>query len=641
MKNLLISSMICLSLIACGGGDDSGGSGSNSTVTIPTLNLSDRASYSKPTQGSETIEIEIKFSLTASSEGSFDYKIVGDTADSSLFDEVSGTVSFKKGDRSVKIPLTLHFNGKIEDDKSISLIVSNAKNIKIDNSTMSIDIEETNSYPTLKTDSRKSFKENDSNAVIDINLSKVAPFDGSITIEVEHITTNDKDFAIKPVWSFKSGDRKVPIKVEFNDDGLFESDETFNLKVLSVTELDGNLLPEIEVTIEETTPKPTLSFMSSDAMVLAEGSTQSIDVSLSGPVDRDVDISLSLSGTANESDYTLSSGKDLVVKSGETDLTFDIYAIEDQVPEGGETIQITVGSISETVSVTDSKHSIVIPGTFTINDSGATNFSNSDGTFTSNYLASFPGQDAEYGFDVTNYDNSDGHAGRSYTKLDSQGNTLSSSASSYSCVRDNITGITWENKNIAVTDLPNTTSHSISDYRTDEGYSYPYYDAHNHFNALNYRYTWYDKDLDTNGGGSGSQSFKLNNTIPANPFCAFPHSWDNILPATQYPYYRNAGYCNTEVYIEYLNTVSYCGNQDWSLPTVTELRSLHIYHESGNQSPIDYFENTNIEGDYLSSTPTPDSAGGSVYCINAKTGQVKRCAKNVHNAVRARSGGTN
>ena len=55
-------------------------------------------------------------------------------------------------------------------------------------------------------------------------------------------------------------------------------------------------------------------------------------------------------------------------------------------------------------------------------------------------------QDCHYGRDATHNNNSDGHAGFSYTKLDAKGQSLPASAASWSCVRDNVTGLVWEVK---------------------------------------------------------------------------------------------------------------------------------------------------------------------------------------------------
>jgi pimeloyl-ACP methyl ester carboxylesterase len=55
-------------------------------------------------------------------------------------------------------------------------------------------------------------------------------------------------------------------------------------------------------------------------------------------------------------------------------------------------------------------------------------------------------QDCSHGRDVTHNDDADGHAGFSFTKLDTNGGELPSSAVSWACVQDNVTGLIWEIK---------------------------------------------------------------------------------------------------------------------------------------------------------------------------------------------------
>ena len=55
-------------------------------------------------------------------------------------------------------------------------------------------------------------------------------------------------------------------------------------------------------------------------------------------------------------------------------------------------------------------------------------------------------QDCHQGRDATHNDNSDGHGGFSFTKLDQSGNSLPASAPTWSCVRDNVTNLVWEVK---------------------------------------------------------------------------------------------------------------------------------------------------------------------------------------------------
>lgn len=52
-------------------------------------------------------------------------------------------------------------------------------------------------------------------------------------------------------------------------------------------------------------------------------------------------------------------------------------------------------------------------------------------------------EDGDYGRDVTDNDSTDGHAGFSFTKLDSAGNALDVAAESWFCVQDNVTGLVW------------------------------------------------------------------------------------------------------------------------------------------------------------------------------------------------------
>lgn len=55
-------------------------------------------------------------------------------------------------------------------------------------------------------------------------------------------------------------------------------------------------------------------------------------------------------------------------------------------------------------------------------------------------------QDCRSGRDFTHNDNSDGHAGFSFIKIGAAGERLPASASEWSCVLDNTTGLMWEVK---------------------------------------------------------------------------------------------------------------------------------------------------------------------------------------------------
>lgn len=125
----------------------------------------------------------------------------------------------------------------------------------------------------------------------------------------------------------------------------------------------------------------------------------------------------------------------------------------------------------------------------------------------------YPGQDADYGRDITVTDPGDGHAGFSFTKIDSSGNDMLPIMLGWGAVRDNVTGLMWENK-------------------TDDG------GLHDKDNE----YFWYEPDNTINGDLAGEG--------PAN---------------------------STYEFVQAVNAENYCGHNDWRMPTKEELRSIVNY----------------------------------------------------------------
>jgi hypothetical protein len=140
----------------------------------------------------------------------------------------------------------------------------------------------------------------------------------------------------------------------------------------------------------------------------------------------------------------------------------------------------------------------------------------------------FYGQDAQYGSNT-----------QSYTKLDATDNDLPTSATSWAMVRDNVTGLIWEEKH---------NKDSVINYADPN-------DADN-------TYTWYDGATGTPGNGTDTQDF-----------------------------------------INALNAQNYGGHQDWRLPTPKELSTLvdSSIPYPGPTINTSYFPDT-VASDYWSST---------------------------------------
>ncbi len=83
---------------------------------------------------------------------------------------------------------------------------------------------------------------------------------------------------------------------------------------------------------------------------------------------------------------------------------------------------------------------------YPMTDTGVTLFATNDSFDGETAIAEFSGQDADYGLDVNQNDNTDGAAGFRYQKLDASGEVLAADAQEWQCVQDLETGFIWEVK---------------------------------------------------------------------------------------------------------------------------------------------------------------------------------------------------
>ena len=217
-----------------------------------------------------------------------------------------------------------------------------------------------------------------------------------------------------------------------------------------------------------------------------------------------------------------------------------------------------------------------------LNDTGAVNFtqtfaSNTTDPTVDNLLSPIsdstaPGQDADYGLDITQSNHLDGSYGFQFVKLDANGTPLADQTALYintpwACVKDNVTGLIWEVK-------------------TTDG-----------LRSRRHTYTWYEPDNSLNGGFAGARG---------SPTLCYADLLETCETTQNCPS-GNLPYCDTHGYKQAVNALNngtgLCGLNNWRVPIREELRSLVDYGAT-NAMAIDtnFFPNTMNDDTWTSQT---------------------------------------
>ena len=324
----------------------------------------------------------------------------------------------------------------------------------------------------------------------------------------------------------------------------------------------------VSVSFISSNVNPTLNIADASVTEGNSGTTHiSFTVSLTAAANGDVNVDYMTSdetATAG-SDYVASSGT-LVIASGTTSSVLNVVVNSDFVSESDESFTVTLSGLSVNATLGDGS----ARGTISNDDGVAFKPLNDTGITSGIYVPStwvwgnnnenlnrdcvgetINQQDCSVGRDVTHNDDSDGRAGFSYTKLDARGNALPYSASAWSCVRDNVTGLIWEVK------VMNNQREGENLHDGDDMFS------------------WYNTDPVTNGGQDGY----------AAPYIDKYHCFGGVIREN----------CNTQTFIAKVNASVLCGASDWRLPNKIELFGLSLSSSS-------IFGRTRT-GDSWSSTP--------------------------------------
>ncbi|WP_105167681.1 Lcl domain-containing protein [Pseudoalteromonas sp. T1lg23B] len=469
------------------------------------------------------------------------------------------------------------------------------------------------------------------NAAFDMQVRLDASYNEELILNysVTAITADNRD--VKEVTdgklTFPAGSKQANIEVTVFGDEFDENDETFQIELLPSNNIKLGKISKALVTIVDEDDTPTVRFKNYDGELAqaAEGSGRFvIPVELDTLSQRQVTIPFGISGLATlEQDFSYQPAINELVLPPETKSAFiELDLLPDSLPEGGETIIVTLQESQNAALPQDGKsYTILIPGDVSLNDTGIVSHFAGGNTYEETANSDYPKQDAQFGKDAGTHVDFDGVAAFSFTKLDHSGNPLPSNSDSWRCIKDNNTGLVWERK---------ATAHELPEVRDEElkellqGNPDLYEWANLNYNSANYRYTWYNPDDSANGGSVGTKGEQfVNMNTPISEMCAFPND-------RQASYIGNtARECSTQAYVNAYNELAICGFKNWKLPTIEKLRSLSDY-ETGELDQR-FFPNM-ASGTYLSSSASADGTG-AVWCLNTQNNRVQLCNKQIYNHV--------
>lgn len=431
---------------------------------------------------------------------------------------------------------------------------------------------------------------------------------------------------------------KVPVTIFRNE--VFEGDTEFEFTI----EIEEDSLLKVtnnktKVVIRDSDSLPEVNLQKAQLKVV-EGDSATVTLELTSYTDREITIQGGFGGLASSVDYTTSlPNTTFKIPAKTKQYEFDINVVADGLPEGGESIQFDMYAADSAVLGDNKSLFIMIPGSYRLNDTGVSTFYDGATFDKATPSTAYPNQDGSYGIDSEDPSNEgvDGDQGFIFSKIDQDGNTLPSNASRWSCVRDERTGLYYENKHSSQPRLTQTIGDI--DGRIDAWLDndkigpFPYKSYSDNWRSSSYKYTWYNKNSKEHGGNLGAKNDNryapVSKDYPISTSCSFMiEEGINAM-------------CNSSDYLRVMNTYAVCGIDDWRLPSPNEIRAIHNHNSSVDPSAVKYFETIDEAGaqtHYLTNQ-TSANKDGSAWCLDMTNGKLELCQKGYQNGLIAVSEG--
>jgi len=363
------------------------------------------------------------------------YRIIGDPDDVETGEE---TVAVAAGTESVPLTVRPIDDERIENDEDIRIAFS-ADDSRFVSREITLTIQ-SDDLPYVLTGTTETVVEPDRGASeVSLRIGLDRPAVGEIvvpfTVTATALTEGDDYTPIEQgSVTFADGESESAILVTLLGDDLNEQTGSLAFAFVDTNEvlIDSDSAPA-QLFVEDFEPEPVVRFEVAEQTASERAGLARVRVFVEPPSDQALETRVDITGSAGPGvDYNLPPDFDrFVIPARGTSATVDITLIAEDTPEGNETIRLALqppafGSLGE-----PNVHTVTLFGDVALNDTGVRTRIDGAG----------PGQDADHGRDAKL-----NRTAFSFTKIDLDGNPVPDSAppGTWDCVRDNVTGLTWE-----------------------------------------------------------------------------------------------------------------------------------------------------------------------------------------------------
>ena len=317
--------------------------------------------------GSSNLTITATLSAVSGQLASVDYATSDGTATAgSDYTDTSGTLEFQPGDTVESITVPIVGDSLFEGNETFSLSLGTADNASLGNPSSAVLTIEDNdpepevmfseaAYVVIEGDS------GDTSVTITATLSAVSGRPVSVSYGTSDDTaTNGVDYTdTSGTLNFSAGDTEETFTFSVIGDEVYEGDEAVDLTLNTPVSATLAAPSSAVLTIIDDDGLPEVSF-SAASLNIIEGDTGSTSVTITATLSAvsgqpvSVSYGSSAGSAAAGSDYTDTSGT-LNFSAGDTEKTFTVSVIGDEVYEGDETVDLTLsGPVSATLGAPNS-----------------------------------------------------------------------------------------------------------------------------------------------------------------------------------------------------------------------------------------------------------------------------------------------